>query len=87
MFGKEVDQGCFLEAPPLNALTIWLAKFYLIIMCLGCMAMYAAVLSGANAPAPAPLVIVQKPTPAQLVRAAFKDNKIVIKTDKNNQAI
>jgi hypothetical protein len=58
-------------------------------MCLGCAAMYAAVLSGANAPAPAPapLVIVQKPTPAQLVRAAFKENKIVIKTDKNNRAI
>ncbi len=58
-------------------------------MCLGCAAMYAAVLSGANAPAPAPapLVIVQKPTPAQLVRAAFKDNKIVIKKDKNNRAL
>lgn len=51
--------------------------------------MYAAVFSGVNAqaPAPAPLVIVQKPTPAQLVRAAFKENKIVIKTDKNNRAI
>ncbi len=51
--------------------------------------MYAAVFSGVNAPAPAPapLVIVQKPTPAQLVRAAFKENKIVIKTDKNNRPI
>ena len=56
-------------------------------MCLGCAAMYAAVLSGANAPTPAPLVIVQKPTPAQLVRAAFKEDKIVIKTDKKNRAI
>ena len=58
-------------------------------MCLGCAAMYAAVFSGVNAPAPAPapLVIVQKPTPAQLVRAAFKENKIVIKKDKNNRAI
>jgi hypothetical protein len=51
--------------------------------------MYAAVFSGVNAPAPTPtpLVIVQKPTPAQLVRAAFKDNKIVIKKDKNNRAL
>jgi len=58
-------------------------------MCLGCAAMYAAVFSGVNAPAPAPapLVIVQKPTPAQLVRAEFKENKIVIKKDKNNRAI
>ena len=58
-------------------------------MCLGCAAMYAAVFSGVNAPAPAPapLVIVQKPTPAQLVRAAFKEDKIVIKTDKKNRAI
>ena len=51
------------------------------------MAMAAAAFAGVNAPAPAPLVIVQKPTPAQLVRAAFKENKIVIKTDKNNRAI
>lgn len=58
-------------------------------MCVGCMAMAAAAFAGVNAPAPAPapLVIVQKPTPAQLVRAAFKENKIVIKTDKNNRAI
>ncbi len=58
-------------------------------MCLGCAAMYAAVFSGVNtpAPAPAPLVIVQKPTSAQLVRAAFKENKIVIKTNQNNRAI
>ena len=58
-------------------------------MCLGCAAMYAAVFSGVNAPAPTPtpLVIVQKPTPAQLVRAAFKENKIVIKTNQNNRAI
>jgi hypothetical protein len=49
--------------------------------------MYAAMLSAVNAPAPAPLVIVQKPTSAQLVRAAFKENKIVIKTDKNSRAI
>lgn len=58
-------------------------------MCLGCAAMYAALLGGANAPAPAPapLVIVQKPSPAQLVRAAFKENKVVIKTHKNNRAI
>jgi len=60
-------------------------------MCLGCAAMYAAMLSGVNAPAPAPapapLAIVQRPTPAQLVRAAFKENKIAIKTDKNNRFI
>jgi len=53
------------------------------------MAMAAAVFSGVNtpAPAPAPLVIVQKPTAAELVRAAFKENKIVIKTNQNNRAI
>ena len=51
--------------------------------------MAAAAFAGVNAPAPAPapLVIVQKPTPAQLVRAACKENKIVIKTDKNNRPI
>jgi hypothetical protein len=32
-------------------------------------------------------VIVQKPTSAELVRAAFKENKIVIKTNQNNRAI
>ena len=51
--------------------------------------MAAAAFAGVNAPTPAhvPLVIVQKPTAAELVRAAFKENKIVIKTDKNNRAI
>jgi hypothetical protein len=53
------------------------------------MAMAAAAFAGVNAPTPAPvpMVIVQKPTAAELVRAAFKENKIVIKTDKNNRAI
>jgi len=65
-----------------------LAKLYTKGMCLGCAAMYAAVFSGVNAPAPAPapVIIVQKPTSAELVRAAFKENKIVIKTNKNNRA-
>jgi len=51
--------------------------------------MAAAAFAGVNAPtpAPAPLAIVQRPTPAQLVRAAFKENKIVIKTKQNNRAI
>ena len=51
--------------------------------------MYAAVFSGVNvpAPAPAPVIIVQKPTSAELVRAAFKENRIVIKTNQNNRAI
>ena len=58
-------------------------------MCVGCMAMAAAAFAGVNAqsPAPAPVMIVQKPTSAELVRAAFKENKIVIKTNKNNRAI
>ena len=58
-------------------------------MCVGCMAMAAAAFAGVNAqsPAPAPVIIVQKPTAAELVRAAFKENKIVIKTNKNNRAI
>jgi hypothetical protein len=58
-------------------------------MCVGCMAMAAAAFAGVNAPtpAPAPMVIVQKPTAAELVRAAFKENKIVIKTNQNNRAI
>ena len=58
-------------------------------MCVGCMAMAAAAFAGVNAqsPAPAPVIIVQKPTSAELVRAAFKENKIVIKTNKNNRAI
>ena len=58
-------------------------------MCVGCMAMYEAAFAGVNAqsPAPAPVMIVQKPTSAELVRAAFKENKIVIKTNKNNRAI
>jgi len=53
------------------------------------MAMAAAAFAGVNAPtpAPAPVIIVQKPTSADLVRAAFKENKIVIKTNKNNRAI
>ena len=58
-------------------------------MCVGCMAMAAAAFAGVNAqsPAPAPVIIVQKPTSAELVRAAFKDNRIVIKTNQNNRAI
>ena len=58
-------------------------------MCVGCLAMAAAAYAGVNAPTPAPvpMVIVQKPTAAELVRAAFKENKIVIKTNKNNRAI
>jgi len=66
-----------------------LAKLYTKGMCLGCAAMYAAVFSGVNAPAPAPapVIIVQKPTSAELVRAAFKENRIVIKTNQNNRAI
>jgi hypothetical protein len=53
------------------------------------MAMAAAAFAGVNAPTPAPvpMVIVQKPTAAELVRAAFKENRIVIKTNKNNRAI
>jgi hypothetical protein len=53
------------------------------------MAMAAAAFAGVNAPtpAPAPMVIVQKPTSAELVRAAFKENRIVIKTNQNNRAI
>jgi len=51
--------------------------------------MAAAALAGVNtqSPAPAPVVIVQKPSAAELVRAAFKDNKIVIKKNQNNRAI
>ena len=58
-------------------------------MCVGCMAMAAAAFAGVNAqsPAPAPVIIVQKPTSAELVRAAFKENKILIKTNQNNRAI
>lgn len=58
-------------------------------MCVGCMAMAAAAFAGVNAqsPAPAPVIIVQKPTSADLVRAAFKENRIVIKTNQNNRAI
>ena len=58
-------------------------------MCVGCMAMAAAAFAGVSAqsPAPAPVIIVQKPTSAELVRAAFKENRIVIKTNQNNRAI
>ena len=58
-------------------------------MCVGCMAMAAAAFAGVNAqsPAPAPVIIVQKPTSAELVRVAFKENRIVIKTKQNNRAI
>ena len=51
--------------------------------------MAAAAFAGADAPTPAPaqIAIVQKPTAAELVRAAFKENKIVIKTKQNNRAI
>ena len=58
-------------------------------MCVGCMAMAAAAFAGVNAqsPAPAPVIIVQKPTSADLVRAAFKENRIVTKTKQNNRAI
>ena len=58
-------------------------------MCVGCMAMAAAAFAGVNvqSPAPAPVIIVQKPTSAELVRAAFKENRIVIKTNQNNRAI
>jgi hypothetical protein len=53
------------------------------------MAMAAAAFAGVNAqsPAPAPVIIVQKPTSAELVRAAFNENRIVIKTKQNNRAI
>jgi len=53
------------------------------------MAVYAAAFAGVNAtePAPAPIAIVQKPTSADLVRAAFKENRILIKTKQNNRAI
>ena len=53
------------------------------------MAMAAAALAGVNtqSPAPAPVVIVQKPSATELVRAAFKDNKIVIKKNQNTRAI
>ena len=58
-------------------------------MCVGCMAMAAAAFAGVNAqsPAPAPVIIVQKPTSADLVRAAFKENRIVIKTNQKNREI
>jgi len=58
-------------------------------MCLGCAAMAAAAFAGVNAPAPAPapVIIVQRPTAAELVRAAFKENRIVIKTNQNKRAI
>ena len=51
--------------------------------------MAAAAFAGVNAPAPtpAPVIIVQKPTAGELVRAAFKENSIVIKTKQNNRAI
>jgi len=53
------------------------------------MAMAAAAFAGVNAqsPAPAPVIVVQKPTSADLVRAAFKENRILIKTKQNNRAI
>jgi hypothetical protein len=53
------------------------------------MAMYAAVLSGVNAPvpAPAPIFIVQKPTAVELVRAAFKENTMVVKKSQSNRAV
>lgn len=38
-------------------------------------------------PLPAAVVIVQKPTAAQLVRAAFKENTITKKANPNNRAI
>ena len=58
-------------------------------MCVGCMAMYAAVLSGVNAPvpAPAPILIVQKPTAGELVRAAFKEKTMVVKKNQSNRAV
>ena len=58
-------------------------------MCVGCMAMAAAAFAGVivQSPAPAPVIIVQKPTSAELVRAAFNENRIVIKTKQNNRAI
>ena len=48
------------------------------------MAMAAAAFAGVNAPtpAPAPIVIVQKPTGAEFVRAAFRENRIVIKANQ-----
>ena len=51
--------------------------------------MAAAAFAGVNAPtpAPAPVIIVQKPTSAELVREAFKENRIVIKTKQTNRAI
>ena len=46
--------------------------------------MAAAAFAGVNAPtpAPAPIVIVQKPTGAEFVRAAFRENRIVIKANQ-----
>lgn len=45
--------------------------------------MYAAAFAGVNAtepaPAPAPITLIQQPTSEQLVRAAFKENRVVIK--------
>jgi len=52
--------------------------------------MYAAALAGVDAqgaPDPAPVIVIQKPTAAQLVRAAFKENRNIIKTNLNNRAI
>jgi len=48
------------------------------------MAMAAAAFAGVNAtePAPAPIAIVQQPTSEQLLRTAFKENRIVVKKNQ-----
>ncbi|MSO29293.1 MAG: hypothetical protein EXQ75_06035 [Candidatus Planktophila sp.] len=60
-------------------------------MCIGCMGLWAAAFAVTSAQEPtalpAAVVIVQKPTAAQLVRAAFKENTITKKANPNNRAI
>jgi hypothetical protein len=58
-------------------------------MCVGCVAMYAVAFSGASVQVPLspPISIVQRPTSAQLVRAAFTENKIVIKKNLNRPTV
>jgi hypothetical protein len=50
------------------------------------MAMAAASAQGPT-PAPAPIVVIAKPSPAQLVRAAFNENRITIKTNLKQRPI
>jgi hypothetical protein len=51
--------------------------------------MYAVAFSGASVQVPLspPISIVQRPTSAQLVRAAFTENKIVIKKNLNRPTV